>query len=408
MMKDKRSVYLDHAATTPLRAEARQAMLPYLGDRFGNPSAAYAAARQAQRAVENARRTVAEVLGCRPSEVVFTSGGTESVNAAIKGVAFAQQLAHLGNHIVTSAIEHHAVLHSSQYLEKFGFEVTYLPVDGDGLVDPAAVGEAVSPRTVLVSIMLANNEVGTIQPMAAIAQAVRARARSLGRRVPLHTDAVQAACSLELDVDRLGVDLLSLSSHKFGGPKGAGVLYLRRATPFLSQQSGGGQERQRRAGTENVAGIVGTAVALRLAAVEREDYVRHCRRLRDRLVDGIRSAVSRAELSGHPEMRLANNAHIIFEGVEADALLAALDGAGIAASSGSACTSSVWEPSHVLVAMGVPLARAIGSLRLTVGPENTDEDVDYTLSVLRGVIERLRAGPSAVRRRDAAPAATTS
>jgi cysteine desulfurase len=394
-MKDKRFVYLDHAATTPLRAEAREAMLPYLGERFANPSAAYTSARQAQRAVEDARRTVAEVLGCRPGEVVFTSGGTESVNAAIKGVAFAQQLAHVGNHIVTSAIEHHAVLHSAQYLEKFGFDVTYVPVDAYGLVDPAAVAEAVGARTALVSVMLANNEVGTIEPMAEIAQAVRARGRSLGRRILLHTDAVQAPCSLDLNVDRLGVDLLSLSAHKFGGPKGTGVLWLRRATLFLSQQSGGGQERQRRAGTENVAGIVGTAVALRLAAAEREAYVRHCRRLRDRLLNGIRSAISAAELSGHPQARLPNNAHFTFEDVEADALLAALDGAGVAASSGSACTSSVWEPSHVLVAMGVPLARAIGSLRLTVGPENTDEEIDYALSVLSGVIDRLRAGPSA-------------
>jgi len=411
-MKHRRLVYLDHAATTPLRAEAREAMLPYLGERFGNPSASYARARQAQRAVEDGRRTVAEVLGCRPSEVVFTSGGTESVNAAIKGVAFAQQLARLGNHIVTSAIEHHAVLHSSQYLEKFGFDVTYLPVDAHGLVDPAAVAEAVGPRTVLVNIMLANNEVGTIEPMAEIAQAVKGRARSLGRRVPLHTDAVQAPCSLDLNVDRLGVDLLSLSAHKFGGPKGAGVLYLRRAIPFLSQLSGGGQERQRRAGTENVAGIAGTAVALRLAAAEREAYARHCGRLRDRLVDGIRSSIPGAELSGHPQGRLPNNAHFTFEGVEGDALVAALDGAGIAGSAGSACTSSVWEPSHVLVAMSVPLSRAIGSLRLTVGSENTDEEIDYALSVLRGVVERLRAplraGPSAALRTGPAPATRTS
>jgi cysteine desulfurase len=407
-MKDKRFVYLDHAATTPLRAEAREAMLPYLGERFGNPSASYAGARQAQRVVEDARRTVAEVLGCRPNEVVFTSGGTESINAATKGVAFAQQLAHLGNHIVTSVIEHHAVLHSSQYLEKFGFDVTYLPVDACGLVDPAAVAEAVGPRTGLVSIMLANNEVGTIQPMAEIAQAVRARARDLGRRIFLHSDAVQAPCSLDLNVERLGVDLLSLSAHKFGGPKGAGVLYLRRATPFLSQQSGGGQERQRRAGTENVPGIVGTAVALRLAAVEREAYVRHCGRLRDRLVEGIRSAIPEVELSGHPRSRLSNNAHFTFDGVEADALVTALDAVGIAASAGSACTSSVWEPSHVLVAMGVPLARAIGSLRLTVGPENTDEDIDHALSVLPGIVERLRAGPSASLRTGPSAAASTS
>jgi cysteine desulfurase len=408
MMKQRHPVYLDHAATTPLRAEAREAMLSYMDERFGNPSASYGRARQAQRAVEDSRRTVADVLGCRPSEVVFNSGGTESINAAIKGVAFAQQLAHLGNHVVTTAIEHHAVLHSCQYLERFGFDVTYLPVDAYGLIDPAAVADAVGPRTVLVSIMLANNEVGTIEPMAEIANAVKARARSLGRRVALHTDAVQAACSLDLNVDRLGADLLSLSAHKFGGPKGAGVLYLRRATPFLSQQSGGGQERQRRAGTENVAGITGTAVALRLAAAEREEYVRHCGRLRDRLVDGIRLAVPGAELSGHPQSRLANNAHLTFDGVEADAVVAALDDDGIAASAGSACTSSVWEPSHVLVAMGVPLSRAVGSLRLTVGPENTDEEIDRALSVLPGIVERVRAAPSAASRTGATTASSAS
>jgi cysteine desulfurase len=256
--------------------------------------------------------------------------------------------------------------------------------------------------------MLANNEVGTVEPMAEIANAVKARARSLGRRVALHTDAVQAACSLDLNVDRLGADLLSLSAHKFGGPKGAGVLYLRRATPFLSQQSGGGQERQRRAGTENVAGITGTAVALRLAAAEREEYVRHCGRLRDRLVDGIRLAVPGAELSGHPQSRLANNAHLTFDGVEADAVVAALDAEGIAASAGSACTSSVWEPSHVLVAMGVPLSRAVGSLRLTVGPENADEEIDRALSVLPGIVERVRAAPSASTQTGATAASSAS
>src|SRR3990170_4513434 len=262
-MKD--TAYLDYAATTPLRPEVREALLPYLGERFGNPSATYALAAESRRAIDGARGAVAGILGGRPAEVIFTSGGTESINAAIKGVAFAQQLARVGNHIVTSAIEHHAVLHSCQYLEMFGFEVTYLPVDRHGLVDPAKVARAVHERTVLVSVMLANNEIGVVQPIAEISRAVRERALALKRRVPIHTDAVQGANALSLNVDELGVDLLSLSSHKFRGPKGAGVLYLRRGTPFLPQQSGGGQERQRRAGTENIAGIVGTARSLELA-----------------------------------------------------------------------------------------------------------------------------------------------
>ena len=246
-MKDL--IYLDYASTTPLHPQVREAMLPYLEERFGNPSATYSLARQAAAAVAAARDSVAGLLGCRSTEVSFCSGGTESINTAIKGVAFAQQLARMGNHIITSAIEHHAVLHSCQYLEKFGFEITYLPVDSDGMVDPADAAEAVNERTVLVSVMTANNEIGVVEPIAEIAKAVRERAREIGRRIPFHTDAVQAANALSLNVDELGIDLLSLSSHKFYGPKGSGVLYLRRGTPFLPQQSGGGQERQRRAGT---------------------------------------------------------------------------------------------------------------------------------------------------------------
>jgi cysteine desulfurase len=392
-MRKKRQIYLDHAATTRLRPEALQAMLPCLMERFGNPSGSYAIARQAQRAVDDARRTVAGVLACRPSEVVFTSGGTESINAAIKGVAFAEQLAGMGDHIVTTTIEHHAVLHTCQHLEKFGFQVTYLPVDEYGLVKPEDVAHALTPRTVLVSVMAANNEVGTLEPIAEIVRAARDKGRSLDRRIPVHTDAVQAPGALPIEVGSLGVDLLSLSAHKFGGPKGAGVLYLRRSTPFLAQQAGGGQERQRRAGTEDVAGIVGTAVALRLAEEEREANVRHCQRLRDRLIEEVLAAIPAAHLTGHPELRLAKNAHFTFEDADADQLVARLDAFGVAASSGSACTSSVWEPSHVLVAMGVPLTRAAGSLRLTVGSENTDEEIDYLLSVLPGIVQELRREP---------------
>jgi cysteine desulfurase len=385
-------IYLDHAATTPLHPQALEAMLPYLTDSFGNPSASYGLARQAQRAIEQSRRTVADVLGARPSEVLFTSGGSESVNTAIKGVALAQKKARAGNHIVTSTVEHHAALHTCEYLERFGFDVTYVPVNSSGLVRPDDVAEAVTDRTVLVSVMTANNEVGTIEPVSEIASAVRERSRSMGRRVYLHSDAVQAPGALPVDVDDLGVDLLSLSAHKFYGPKGAGALYLRRGTPFLAQQSGGGQERQRRAGTENVAGIVGTAVALRLAEQGRPASTATCRRLRDRLTEGILARVPDCRLHGHPEARLPNNVNVGFARIEGEGLLSELDKAGVAASSGAACGTSTWEPSHVLLAMGVPLDYAVGSVRLTLGPENTDDEVDYVLDVLPGLVERLRRG----------------
>jgi len=392
----KTRIYLDHAATTQLHPKALEAMMPYLTHAFGNPSGVYALGREAAKAVEEARRAVAACLGCRPVEVVFTGPGTESINAAIKGVALAQQQAGLGNHIITSAVEHHAVLHSCEYLEKFGFEVTHLPVDSWGQVNPDDVARAITRRTVLVSVMLANNEVGTIQPIAAIGEAVRARAKALRRRIPFHTDAVQGANALDLNVDALGVDLLSLSAHKFGGPKGAGVLYIRRGTPFLAQQSGGGQERQRRAGTENVAGIVGTAVALTEAQSNRDNYRSVCASLARRLLEGVTKAVPGVTLNGHPEERLPNNVHLSFEGAESDTMLAALDKHGVAASAGSACTSNTWEPSHVLLAMGVPMARAISALRFTVGPENTPEEIDELLSILPGIVATSRLKAPAV------------
>lgn len=387
----KTRIYLDHAATTRLHPKVLEAMMPFLTDVFGNPSGVYALGREAAKAVDDARRSVAETLGCRPVEIVFTGPGSESINAAIKGVALAQHLAGLGNHVITSAVEHHAVLHSCEYLEKFGFEVTYLPADASGTVNPDDVARAITARTVLVSVMLANNEVGTIQPIAEIAAAVHDRARALRRRIPVHTDAVQGANALDLNVDALGVDLLSLSAHKFGGPKGSGLLYMRRGTPFLAQQSGGGQERQRRAGTENVAGIVGTAVALCHAQASREEYRRVCGSLARRLLEGVTKTVPGAMLNGHPDRRLPNNVHLSFEGAESDTMLAALDRAGIAASAGSACTSATWEPSHVLVAMGVPLARAIAALRFTVGPENTPEEIDQVIAVLPGIVAQSRA-----------------
>jgi cysteine desulfurase len=379
-------IYLDHAATTPLDPAVRAAMLPYLEERFGNPSATYALANEARDAVDRARDAVARVLGCRANEVVFTSGGTESINAAIKGVAFAQQLAGVGNHIVTSAVEHHAVLHSCQYLEKFGFEVTYLPVNRFGLVDPDEVAKAVHERTVLVSVMTANNEVGTIQPIAEVAAAVRERAGQLRRHVPIHTDAVQAANALPLDVRDLGVDLLSLSSHKFYGPKGAGVLYAGRGVPFLPQQSGGGQERQRRAGTENVAGIVGTGRALELAQERRDAYRATCAQRQRRLLHSLRDHLPEAHLNGHPERRLPNNVNVSFPGADAREMLRLLDNTGIACSAGSACNEETLEPSHVLLAMDVPLRSAIGTLRFTVGPETTEAEVDQLLSALPDIV----------------------
>ena len=378
-------IYLDYAATTPLHPQVREAMLPYLEERFGNPSATYGLARQATEAVDTARDSVASLLGCRSTEVSFTSGGTESINTAIKGVAFAQQLARMGNHIITSAIEHHAVLHSCQYLEKFGFEITYLPVDSDGLIDPADAARAVNERTVLVSVMTANNEIGVVEPVAEIAQAVRERARQIDRRIPFHTDAVQAANALSLN---------SLSSHKFYGPKGAGILYLRRGTPFLPQQSGGGQERQRRAGTENVAAIVGTARALELAQQNREAYAEACCRLRDRLLDGILTRFPDATCNGCRERRLPNNVSVSFPGADARDMLRRLDEAGIAASAGAACNEETLEPSHVLLAMDVPLQRAVGTLRLTVSPHTTEAEIDRLLALLPEVVEGARTPES--------------
>ena len=389
MMDDQ--IYLDYAATTPVHPEVREAMLPYLGESFGNPSATYALASRASEGVEEARTTIAGLLGCRPTEIVFTSGGTESINAGIKGVAFAQYLAKVGDHIVTSAVEHHAVLHSCQYLEKFGFDVTYLPVDRHGLVDPAEAAGALRERTVLVSVMTANNEIGVIQPVAEIAAAVRKRAHELGRAIPIHTDAVQGANALSLNVGELGVDLLSLSSHKFYGPKGTGVLYLKRGAPFLPQQSGGGQERQKRAGTENVAGIVGMARALELAQAGKQSYQETCRRLRDQLLDGILSRVPEAQLNGHREQRLPNNLNVSFAGADARELLRDLDEAGIAASAGSACNEETLEPSHVLLAMNVPLQQAAGTLRFTVSPETGPADIERVLAVLPDIVERSRA-----------------
>jgi cysteine desulfurase len=388
-------IYLDHAATTPLRQEAFDAMRPYFSERFGNPSSLYALAAESRNAVDEARERVAGVLKCRTSEVVFTSGGTESDNTAIKGVADALRTS--GNHIVTTAFEHHAVLHGCEQLERQGYEVTYLPVNRDGLVSPEAVAAAMHERTILVSIMLANNEIGSVQDIGAIGRRVHARAAELGRTTVVHTDAVQGAGWLSLDVAALDVDLLSLSGHKFHGPKGTGVLYVRRGTPLEPLLAGGGQERLRRSGTENVPGIVGLGVALELAERERGEASERVRRLRDMLLEGIVERVPGVRVNGGMTHRLPNNVNVSFEGIEAEPLLIGLDQRGICASSGSACSSASVEPSHVLLAIGLDADLAVGSLRLTLGHRTSEAEVSTVISVLPDVVRQLRAMPALAR-----------
>ena len=385
-------IYMDHAGTTPLDPRVLEAMMPYFSEQFGNPSSIHTIGQEARRALDDARERVAGVLGCRLSEVVFTSGGTESDNAAIKGAVSALQ--ETGCHVITSSIEHHAVLHTCQYLENMGFDVTYLPVDKYGLLDPEEVAGAVTDRTVLVSVMYANNEIGTIEPISEIAEAVKQRADEMERTIVMHTDAVQAPGFLDLNVKSLGVDMLSLSAHKFHGPKGVGVLCVRRGTPFLPQQLGGGQERERRSGTENIPAIVGAAVALELADAERHRVSDHCQELRDRLIEGTLSRISGAHLNGHPTVRLPNNVNFSFEDIEGEPILLGLDLAGIAASSGSACSSGSLEPSHVLLALGQSADLSRGSLRFTLGRANTKEEIDYVLSNMADLIRRLREMPS--------------
>jgi cysteine desulfurase len=385
-------IYMDHAGTTPLDSRVLEAMMPYFSQRFGNPSSVHCIGQEARHALDESRERVANVLGCRSSEVVFTSGGTESDNTAIKGTAYALQ--QTGNHIITSTVEHHSVLHACQHLETQGFDVTYLPVDEYGMVNPESVVRSITSRTILISIMYANNEIGTIQPIHQIAKLAKQQARSMERTLVVHTDAAQSAGFLDLNVGNLGVDMLSLSSHKFYGPKGAGVLYVRRGTPFLPQQLGGGQERERRSGTENIPLIVGTAAALELAEAGRERNTKHCQTLRDAVICRILKDIPNACLNGHPTERLANNVNFSFEGLEGEPVLLGLDLAGIAASSGSACSSGSLEPSHVLLALGQSAELARGSLRLTLGKDNTMEGVEYLFSVLMDLVARLRQMPS--------------
>lgn len=382
-------IYLDHAATTPPDPRVLEAMWPVLARDWGNPSSIYLEGQRARRWLDEARARCAKALGASPSEIVFTSGGTESINAAIRGAALEQRDRGRGDHIVTSAVEHHAVLHTVERLEGEGFRATYLPVDGEGRVDLAALEEAVGPQTAVLSLMAANNEVGALQPVAEAAALARAR----NPRVVVHSDAVQAAGAVDVAPDALGVDLLTLTAHKFHGPKGSGLLYVRGGTPWRAQMLGGGQERERRAGTENVAGAFGLAAAMEFAWAERDERVAHCRRLRDRLLFELPERVPDTVVTGpaDPAARLPNNFSCCFRDVEGESVLLALDMAEIAASSGSACTTGALEPSHVLTAMGVDPDLAHASLRLSVGMGTTDGQIDYVLEQLPPIVERLRA-----------------
>jgi len=383
---DMTSIYLDYAATTPLDPRALEAMLPFLREEFGNPSSVHGYGRRAEKAVEGARRSVAEVLGCAPDEIIFTSGGSESNNLALRGAAFAAREQRGANHLITAPTEHEAVLATLHQLrDHFGFELTELPVDRTGRVAPEAVARALRPDTGLVSVMTANNEIGTLQPVAEIAAICRERG------VLVHTDAVQAASQLDLDVRVLGVDLLSLGAHKFYGPKGVGVLYVRHGTPLLPTQTGGAQERGRRAGTSNVAYIVGLAEALRITAQERETHNSRFAALREYVIAGVLSNVPESRVTGHRLERLPNHASFVFRHVNGNDLLMHLDLAGFAASSGSACKTGDPRPSGVLLALGLEPEWALGSLRITVGRGTTETHVERLVTVLPKVIEKLRA-----------------
>ncbi len=376
-------IYMDNAATTAICPEALAAMLPCFGEHFGNASSIHGTGRDARKVLEDARRTVADVLGAKPAEIYFTSGGSESDNWAIKGAAFANRKK--GNHIITSQIEHHAVLHTCQWLEKQGFEVTYLPVDEYGLVNPRDVEAAITDKTILISIMAANNEIGTIEPIPEIGQIAHEH------KIIFHCDAVQAVGAIPVNVDAWHVDMLSLSGHKFHGPKGVGALYIRTGTKVDQFLHGGAQERGRRATTENVPGIVGMAAALAKAAANLEENGVRLTYLRDKLIKGILDAVPYARLNGHSLKRLPGNVNVSIQYIEGEALLLRLDLAGIAASSGSACTSGSLDPSHVLLAIGLPHEVAHGSLRLSLTDSNTEEEVDEVLRVLPKIVENLRA-----------------
>jgi len=376
-----RRVYLDHNASTPVHPEVLEAMLPYFADRFGNPSSIHGFGREARDGVEAARQSVAHFLRVGKDEILFTSGGTESDNAAVKGIAAARGR----GHIVTSAVEHHAVLRSVQALEKQGFEATYVPVDGHGMVDPDDVRRALRPDTIVVSIMHANSEVGTIQPVAAIGRLTR------DREIPFHVDAVQTFGKLPLALDALGIDVLSFSSHKIYGPKGTAGLYIRKGTKMVSVQHGGEHERRRRAGTENVPGIIGLGKAVEVRARDMAAEETRVRALRDRLWEGLERRVPEMRLNGHPTERLPGTCNVCFRHIESESIVLGLDLKGIAVSAGSACTSGSIEPSHVLVAMGVPLDWAMGTVRCSLGRTTTAEDIDYVLDCVEPLAAKLRS-----------------
>ena len=377
-------VYLDHSATTPLDPEVLAAMMPYLTEEYGNASSVYGLGQRARQAIDQARDETAAFFGVQAREVIFTSGGTEADNLALRGVA--HRLGDRGRHLVTSGIEHDAVLRCADFLEEEGFEVTRLLVDRDGLVDPDDLRRALRRDTILVSIMHANNEIGTIEPIAELVAATRAHSGAV-----FHTDAVQSTGKIPTQVDELGVDLLSMSAHKLHGPKGVGCLVVRSGTGLQPQQLGGGHERNRRAGTENVAGIVGLARSLTVAQRDLEATTAHLLQLRQRLIAGVLDRISGSRLTGHPERRLPHHASFLIDGVEGESLLLQLDMEGIAASSGSACTSGSLEPSHVVLALGVPREQALGSLRLSLGKGNTTQEVDLVLDRLPEMVTRLRA-----------------
>ena len=383
------ATYLDHAATTPVRPEVMAAMQPYFAEMFGNPSSIYSLAQEARDAVAESRERVAAVLNCRTSEVVFTGNGTESNNTALKGVASAMRGS--GNHIITSAVEHHSVLHPLEQLESEGFEVTVLPVDEGGRIDAASVADAVRKDTLMVSVLMANNEVGTVQDIAEISRLVKYRSEQLGGHVLVHTDAAQAAGKLSLDTELLGVNLLSLTGHKFYAPKGVGVLFVRRGVQLEPLLTGGGQERQRRSGTENVPYIVATGVALELAEAERTDFNARTGRLRDMLEAGILERLPDTKINGDLINRIANITNLSFPGVQGEPILVGLDFQAIAASSGSACTSASVEPSHVLTAMGLSAELAVSSVRFSLGRESTEAEVQEVISALPEIVERLRS-----------------
>ena len=379
----ERFVYADNAATTKISQPVLDAMLPFLTEQYGNPSSLYRFGNQAKRAIEKARQDVADVLGADPFEIIFTGCGTEADNWVKEIMRSLQKKGK--NHLITSVAEHHALLHSAQRLEKEGFEVTYIPIDSKGQINPEDIKKAIRPETGLVSIMFANNEIGTIYPI----REIGAICREAG--VLFHTDAVQAAGHVKINVKEMNIDMLSLSAHKFHGPKGVGAFYCRRGIPLTSLIDGGAQERGKRAGTENVAGIVGLATALKIANDTMEETNRRVSAMRDRLIDGILSSVPQCRLNGSRENRLAGNCNISFLGIEGESLLLRLDLAGIAASSGSACAASSLDPSHVLLAIGLPHEVAHGSVRLSLSDFNTDEDVDYILEKFPEIVSTLRS-----------------